>query len=72
MEAHEIPRPPAPLTPEIEELHRQACMQGKTMYIDPQTGYKVFTAFAHVQRGKCCGSKCRHCPFDHENVKTKK
>ena len=33
------------------------------------TGYKVFTVLAHEKRGKCCGSACRHCPFDHENVK---
>jgi len=24
----------------------------------------VFTAAYHIQRGSCCGSKCRHCPFD--------
>jgi biotin synthase-like enzyme len=24
----------------------------------------VFTALYHIQRGECCGSKCRHCPFD--------
>ena len=26
----------------------------------------VFTAAYHIQRGSCCGSKCRHCPFDPE------
>jgi hypothetical protein len=24
----------------------------------------VFTELYHVDRGFCCGSKCRHCPFD--------
>lgn len=24
----------------------------------------VFTALYHVQRGECCGGKCRHCPFE--------
>lgn len=24
----------------------------------------VFTALYHVQRGYCCGGKCRHCPFE--------
>lgn len=37
-------------------------------YIDPVTGYKVMTELYHKSRGRCCGSKCRHCPFNHENV----
>lgn len=24
----------------------------------------VFTALYHIQRGYCCGNKCKHCPFD--------
>ena len=32
----------------------------KRMYIDPASGYKVFTAYAHLQRRKCCGTACRH------------
>uniref|UniRef100_A0A0E9PPV8 Uncharacterized protein n=2 Tax=Anguilla anguilla TaxID=7936 RepID=A0A0E9PPV8_ANGAN len=39
------------------------------MYRDPTTGFKVFTKFAHLQRGKCCGSACRHCPYGQMNVK---
>ena len=27
-------------------------------------GRVVFTALYHLERGCCCGSKCRHCPFD--------
>lgn len=38
-------------------------------YIDPETGYIVFTASYHVKRGFCCGSGCRHCPFQPKNVK---
>lgn len=26
--------------------------------------YMVFTAQAHLKKGKCCGSGCRHCPYD--------
>lgn len=26
--------------------------------------YLVFTAAYHRGRGFCCGSACRHCPFD--------
>jgi len=24
----------------------------------------VFTAAYHLKRGYCCGSGCRHCPYD--------
>ena len=23
----------------------------------------VFTSEYHIERGYCCGSKCRHCPY---------
>ena len=28
----------------------------------------VFTERYHLARGDCCGSSCRHCPFNHMNV----
>lgn len=56
----------------IEDLHRYACERGDLTYIDPPTGYTVLTQLAHVKRGKCCGNACRHCPFDHCNVKSKR
>ena len=37
-------------------------------YIDPATGYRVFTKLFHRRRGRCCGNICRHCPFGHFNV----
>jgi biotin synthase-like enzyme len=24
----------------------------------------VFTALYHLERGYCCGSNCRHCPYE--------
>ncbi|MGE0132597.1 MAG: DUF5522 domain-containing protein [Blastocatellales bacterium] len=24
----------------------------------------VFTRLYHLKRGYCCGSRCRHCPYD--------
>ena len=53
---------------DIEAIHAAACAAGKMTYTDPVTGFRVFTAFAHEVRGECCGSRCRHCPFDHVNV----
>ena len=55
----------------FHHIHQQACDQGLTTYEDPATGYSVFTALAHRQRGWCCGSGCRHCPYSHANVKSK-
>lgn len=51
-----------------EDLHLRACRAGKASYRDPETGYRVLTTLAHLQRGYCCGSGCRHCPFGHANV----
>lgn len=24
----------------------------------------IFTEQYHIQRGECCGNRCRHCPFE--------
>ncbi|KAG7230606.1 hypothetical protein INR49_025323 [Caranx melampygus] len=53
----------------IHRIHREACEAKKQMYVDPSSGYKVFTEYAHLKRGKCCGSACRHCPYGQVNVK---
>ncbi|XP_008282976.1 uncharacterized protein C1orf53 homolog [Stegastes partitus] len=53
----------------IHAIHREACEAKKQMYVDPSSGYKVFTEYAHRQRGSCCGSACRHCPYGQVNVK---
>ncbi|KAJ8903507.1 hypothetical protein NDN08_004613 [Rhodosorus marinus] len=58
-------------------LHKVCCGEGSATYIDPKTGYTVFSAFAHLARGDCCGvtedlesekgyarsHRCRHCPY---------
>ncbi len=41
-------------------------VEGRDYYREGAT--MVFTAAFHLRRGVCCGSKCRHCPFEHENV----
>ena len=53
------------------KLHEEACRAGRDVYEDPATGYRVFTAYGHEKRGRCCGSGCRHCPYNHENVRDK-
>jgi iron complex transport system substrate-binding protein len=47
----------------IERLHELACKRGLPTYRDPLTGYEVFTAAYLRNRGYCCGSGCRHCPY---------
>ena len=49
-------------------VHDDACRRGEVTYVDPRSGYQVFTAVGLKQRGRCCGSGCRHCPFAHEAV----
>lgn len=53
---------------DLSRLHADACEAGAHSYVDPTTGYTVFTALAHEARGRCCGCGCRHCPYGHSNV----
>jgi hypothetical protein len=34
-----------------------------------EDGRMVMTESYHKRRGYCCGNSCRHCPYNHENVK---
>ena len=52
----------------VWQIHSRACDAGQSEYIDPQTGYSVFTRLGLLQRGRCCGAGCRHCPYAHESV----
>jgi len=48
---------------EIMALHKRAIEKNEDIYIDPKTGYQVFTAAFLLEKGYCCGSGCRHCPY---------
>jgi len=48
---------------EIMLRHREAVEKGEDYYIDPDTGFIVFTSLFLFMRGYCCGSGCRHCPY---------
>ncbi len=47
-------------------------IEGKSSDIEPskeldyylENGYTVFTESYHKKRGYCCGSGCRHCPYE--------
>lgn len=58
----------------VRLAHEICNAEGDVTYIDPTTGYTVFSFFGHLKRGDCCGVKkteesyerthrCRHCPF---------
>jgi len=34
-----------------------------------ENGLLVYTATYHLKRGSCCGSGCRHCPYDPTHIK---
>lgn len=33
-----------------------------------ENGLVVYTAAYHLKRGWCCGSGCRHCPYEPRHV----
>ncbi|MBM3400571.1 MAG: hypothetical protein FJY15_08430 [Bacteroidetes bacterium] len=37
-----------------------------------ENGYLVFTEYFLLKRGICCGSACRHCPFEPKHNKGNK
>jgi hypothetical protein len=70
------PLPPDRRLPRIDRLdvdhpayvpivvaHEAALDAGADTYRDPATGFQVFTAAALWERGACCSSGCRHCPY---------
>jgi hypothetical protein len=48
---------------EILRRHANALEHGLPVYTDPRSGLSVFTSEFLAQRGYCCDSGCRHCPF---------
>lgn len=55
--------PEQPAYLDIVAAHEWAVQAGQPGYIDPLTGFFVFTAAEHWERGSCCNSGCRHCPY---------
>lgn len=43
--------------------HAAAITAGRPTYVDPRTGFDVFTAELLAERASCCDSGCRHCPY---------
>jgi hypothetical protein len=51
------------ISPAARDAHDEAERAGQAMYADPDTGYFVMTTATLLDRGACCGSGCRHCPY---------
>lgn len=48
----------------VERAHGEAVASGAVTYRDPISGLSVFTALFLADRGYCCESGCRHCPYE--------
>jgi len=44
--------------------HGAAVDRNEPSYRDPVSGLTVFTARFLAERGYCCESGCRHCPYE--------
>lgn len=55
--------PDHPQYAEILAAHTAAVLADVDGYVDPATGYWVFTARYLDERGHCCEQGCRHCPY---------
>jgi hypothetical protein len=55
--------PAHPHRAQILDAHREAMAAGSAGYLDPDSGLFVLTATYLRDRGTCCRSGCRHCPY---------
>mmetsp|Transcript_32892 Transcript_32892/g.79596 ORF Transcript_32892/g.79596 Transcript_32892/m.79596 type:complete len:705 (-) Transcript_32892:35-2149(-) len=51
----------------FKAIHRHAVANKRDTYIDPASGYSVFSQ-VYLKRRPCCGNGCRHCPHGYINV----
>ena len=55
--------PTNPAYTQVIAAHAAALDAGEDCYVDPISGLTVLTARYLAQRGFCCESGCRHCPY---------
>ena len=58
-----LPHDPA-VRAAILAAHAAAVERGSETYVDPRSRLMVLTAATLAARGTCCGSGCRHCPYE--------
>jgi hypothetical protein len=54
------------MPPEQPDKDTDAAPQQPDWYFEG--GLLVYTAAYHLKRGYCCGSGCRHCPYEPKHV----
>jgi hypothetical protein len=47
----------------VMDAHHRALLAGEAGYTDPDSGLYALTARTLWDRGECCQSGCRHCPW---------
>jgi hypothetical protein len=47
----------------VKKAHAAAIAAGQAGYTDPHSGLFVLTSAYLLDRGTCCGNRCRHCPY---------
>lgn len=52
---------------DAEKAHENAVANGQHFYTDPRTNLMVMTELYLLERGYCCKSGCRHCPYPKSN-----
>ncbi len=52
-----------PDRPRILAAHAEALTGDEPGYLDPTSGLFVLTAAYLAERGTCCETGCRHCPY---------
>lgn len=52
------------ITKEMIERHEAAIQNKMKVYKCPESGLNVMTSKYLAERGYCCSSGCRHCPYD--------
>lgn len=55
-----------PMPPQDPHKDNKATPEQPDYYLE--NGLLVFTAAHHLKRGFCCGSGCRHCPYEPQHV----
>ena len=55
------------ITNEAPQYHTSSLKEGIDFYME--NGLMVLSSWFHLKRGACCGNACRHCPYEHINVK---
>lgn len=48
-----------------EQSNKNKLIESEYFYFTPE-GYKCFTEKYHLERGYCCKSGCRHCPYGYD------